>query len=73
MSGALASRRGKFGIGTTVKVSLFAGIVVLANAISVGAYHRFDFTGLAQFTLTSQTKDVLADLKEPVEVPPVDS
>lgn len=68
MSGALASRRGKFGIGTTVKVSLFAGIVVLANAISVGAYHRFDFTGLAQFTLTSQTKDVLADLNEPVEV-----
>ncbi len=68
MRGALASRRGKFGVGTTVKISLFAGIIVLVNAISIGTYHRFDFTGLAQFTLTSQTKEVLADLQEPVEV-----
>ena len=66
--GALASRRGKFGVGSTVMVSLFAGIVILANAISVGNSHRFDFTGLAQFTLTSQTKEVLADLDKPVEV-----
>lgn len=68
VKGALSSRRGRFGVGTTVKASLFAGIVVLANAISVGTYHRFDFTSLAQFTLTSQTKDVLAGLDEPVEV-----
>ncbi len=65
---ALASRRGRLGIGATVMVSLFAGIVVLANAISMGNYHRFDLTGLAQFTLTSQTKDVLARLDKPVEV-----
>ncbi len=65
---ALASRRGRFGIGASVMVSLFAGIVVLANAISMGNFHRFDLTGLAQFTLTSQTKDVLARLDKPVEV-----
>jgi ABC-type uncharacterized transport system involved in gliding motility auxiliary subunit len=66
--GALASRRGRLGIGATVMASLFAGIVVLVNAISVGHYHRFDLTGLAQFTLTSQTRDVLARLDKPVEV-----
>ena len=66
--GALVSRRGKFGLSTTVTVALFVGIILLANAISVGNYHRFDFTGLAQFTLTSQTKDVLAKLDKPVEI-----
>jgi ABC-type uncharacterized transport system involved in gliding motility auxiliary subunit len=65
---ALTGRRGRFGVSTTVMVSLFAGIVLLVNAISVTTYHRFDFTGLAQFTLTSQTKDVLARLDKPVEV-----
>jgi len=66
--GALISRRGKFGVSTTVMVSLFVGIILFANAISVGNYHRFDFTGLAKFTLTSQTKDVLAKLEKPVEI-----
>lgn len=66
--GALASRRGRFGLSTIVKVSLFCGIILITNAISVGNYHRFDFTGLAQFTLTSQTKEILAKLNQPVEI-----
>ncbi|CAB1083693.1 hypothetical protein JY97_07530 [Alkalispirochaeta odontotermitis] len=66
--GALASRRGRFGLSTIVKVSLFGGIILIINAISVGTYHRFDFTGLAQFTLTSQTKEILAELNQPVEI-----
>jgi gliding motility-associatede transport system auxiliary component len=66
--GALASGRGRFGIGTTLAISLFMGIVLLVNAISVGRYHRFDFTGLEQFTLTSQTKQALADLDQDVEI-----
>ncbi|MDD5287753.1 MAG: GldG family protein [Dehalococcoidales bacterium] len=66
--GAITSRRGKFSTGTTIMVSIFAGIIIFANAISVGAYHRFDFTALSQFTLTSQTKDVLAKLDMPVKV-----
>ncbi len=65
---ALASGRGRAGIGATLMVSLFVGIVLLVNAISVGRYQRLDFTGLAQFTLTSQTRQVLAELKKPVEV-----
>jgi ABC-type uncharacterized transport system involved in gliding motility auxiliary subunit len=68
LRGALGSRRGRVGIGATVKISLFAAILLLANAISVGTYHRFDFTSLAQFTLTSQTREVLAKLDTPVEI-----
>ncbi len=68
VKGALGSKRGKFGIGTTVKISLFIGIILLVNAISAGTFYRFDFTGLSQFTLTSQTKEVLAELDEPVEI-----
>ncbi len=65
---ALISPRGKFGVSTTVMVCLFIGILVLVNAISVSHSHRFDFTGLAQFTLTSQTQEVLRRLDTPVEI-----
>ena len=63
---ALAGRRGRFSTGTTVMASIFIGIILVANAISVGSYKRFDLTGLAQFTLTSQTKDVLSKLEAKV-------
>lgn len=66
--GPLASRRRRFGLGATVEICLFLGIVVAVNAIGLSIYHRFDFTGLAQFTLTSQTQDVLGNLDTPVEV-----
>ena len=62
VKGAVTSRRGKFGTSTTLMISIFAGIVVLVNAVGVGAYHQFDVTSLSQFTLTSQTKSVLAKL-----------
>ncbi len=65
---SIVSGRGLFGIGATLRVSLFLGIVLLANAISVSTYHRFDFTGLANFTLSAQTKDFLGKLDQPVEV-----
>ena len=68
VSRALTGRRGRFGTGTTVMVSVFIGITLLVNAISIGNYQRFDVTGLAQFTLTPQTKDVLSELETPVEV-----
>lgn len=68
VSGAIGGRRGRFSTGTTVMTSIFIGITLLANAISIGNYHRFDATGLAQFTLTSQTKDVLAKLATPIRI-----
>ena len=68
VKGAVTSKRGKYGTSTSVMVIVFAGIVVLVNAISVGVNHQFDFTALSQFTLTSQTKDVLAKLDTNVNV-----
>jgi len=64
---ALTGRRGLFSTGTTVMASVSVGIVLLVNAISVGSYQRFDITGAAQFTLTSQTKEVLSQLEIPVQ------
>ncbi|MBI4181031.1 MAG: GldG family protein [Chloroflexi bacterium] len=65
---SLTGRRGRFSAGTTVMASIFIGIILVVNAISIGNYQRFDLTGLAQFTLTSQTKDVLSKLKTPVQI-----
>ena len=67
VSHALAGKRGRFGIGTTVMASIFIGIILLVNAISIGNYHRVDVTGLSQFTLTSKTQDILINLETPVE------
>ncbi len=64
---AITGKRGRFSTGTTVMVSMFVGITLLVNAISIGNYHRFDLTGVAQFTLTSQTKDVLGQMEIPVK------
>ncbi|MBI2957851.1 MAG: Gldg family protein [Chloroflexi bacterium] len=65
---SLTNRRGRFSAGTTVMASVFVGIIILGNAISVGKYHRFDLTKLSQYTLSPQTKDVLAALKDEVDV-----
>lgn len=67
VSHAITGKRGRFSTGTTVMVSVFIGIILLVNFISIGSYHRFDLTGLAHFTLTSQTKDVLSKLETPVQ------
>ncbi len=67
VKGALTGRRGRFGAGTTLMASLFLGITLLINGISVSAYQRFDITKLARFTLTEQTKDVLKKLDKPVQ------
>jgi ABC-type uncharacterized transport system involved in gliding motility auxiliary subunit len=48
-------------------VSIFVGITLLVNAISIGNYHRFDLTGVSQFTLTSQTIEVLKNMEIPVK------
>ncbi len=68
VSGAITGRRGRFSTGTTVMASIFIGITLLVNAISIGNYHRFDVTGLSQFTLTSQTQNILSEMETPVQV-----
>jgi ABC-type uncharacterized transport system involved in gliding motility auxiliary subunit len=65
---AITSRQGRFSTGATVMISVFVGIILLINAISYSNHARFDVTGLAQYTLTSQTKDTLGELDEEVEI-----
>jgi len=65
--GAVTGRRGRFSTGSTVMVFVFIGIIVLVNAISFQYNRRYDITELAQFTITSQTKEVLAEMSVPVE------
>ncbi|MFH1382763.1 MAG: GldG family protein [Chloroflexota bacterium] len=67
VKGAITGRCGRFGTSITVMSSIFVGIILFVNAISVGSYHRFDVTALAQFTITPQTKEVLKNLSIPIQ------
>jgi ABC-type uncharacterized transport system involved in gliding motility auxiliary subunit len=67
VSSALTGRRGRFSAGSMLMASIFLGIVLIINGISVSAYKRFDVTQLGQFTLTTQTKEVLKNLDQPVK------
>lgn len=68
VKGAVTGRRGKFSAGSTVMVSVFLGIIIVVNAISYNYYGRYDVTELSQFTLTSQTRNYLAEMETPVDV-----
>ena len=63
----ISGRRGRLGLGTSIMASIFIGIIILVNAISIGKYYRFDTSSLSQFTLTPQTIDVLENLDTPVK------
>jgi hypothetical protein len=67
VSRALTGWRGRFGVGTTVMASIFIGITILLNGISINYYQRIDATALGQFTLTEQTKDVLRAVTKPIK------
>jgi hypothetical protein len=68
VKGAVTSRRGKYGTSTSLMVIFFAGIIIFVNSISIGVNHQFDFTALSTFTLTAQTKDVLAKIDTNINV-----
>jgi len=64
---AVTGRHGMFSTGTTVMVSVFIGITLLINAISISNFHQFDATGVAQFLITTQTKNVLSEMNMQVK------
>ena len=65
---AIVSRRGRFSTSTTLMISVFVGIILLINAISLGNSKRFDVTGFAAYTLTTQTQQVLEELDTDVDI-----
>ena len=65
--GAITGRRGRFGTGTTVMISIFLGVIILLNGISINNFRLIDATALGQFTFAQQTKDVLEAVNKPVK------
>ena len=65
---AFAGRQARFGTLAVASVAVVLAILVAINYLSTRHNRRWDLTGAKQFSLSDQTKKVLADLKEPVQV-----
>jgi ABC-type uncharacterized transport system involved in gliding motility auxiliary subunit len=63
--GGRGTRYGSIAAGSVV---LFLGLLVALNYISNRQNKRWDLTAAKQFSLSDQTKKILADLKQPVAV-----
>ena len=62
----IAGRRGRYSANTVAMVALFLALVALVNFILFQREVRYDTTATRQFTLASQTVQVLEDLDEPI-------
>jgi ABC-type uncharacterized transport system involved in gliding motility auxiliary subunit len=65
---AFAGRQARFGTLAAASVLVVLAILVAINYLSTKHNHRWDLTAAKQFELSDQTKKVLHDLKEPVNV-----
>ncbi len=64
----VTGRRVRYGANAVIMSLAFVGIVGLLNVLTDRYHRRFDLTELAEFTLSSQTVQVLGDLEEPVHI-----
>ncbi|MBF8266850.1 MAG: gliding-associated putative transporter substrate-binding component GldG [Dehalococcoidia bacterium] len=64
---AVTARTGRYTTNTLVMVVSLLSILVLAGFISFENSYRMDLTATRQFTLARQTREVVKELKEPVE------
>jgi ABC-type uncharacterized transport system involved in gliding motility auxiliary subunit len=65
---AFAGRQARFGTLAVASVLVVLGILAAINYLSTQPQRRWDLTAAHQFSLRTQTKKVLQDLKEPVTV-----
>ena len=65
---AFAGRQARFGTLAAASAAVVLAILVAINYLSNRHNHRWDLTAAKQFELSDQTKKVLHDLKEPVNV-----
>ena len=63
---ALTGRTARQGANATVLTLAVVGILVLGNVLAARHHKRLDLTAERQFSLSKQTLQVLASLKEPV-------
>ena len=62
------SNRGTYRATLAISVALGLGILALVNYIGSRRYARFDWTGSGLYSLSEKTRNVLKDLKTPVQV-----
>jgi ABC-type uncharacterized transport system involved in gliding motility auxiliary subunit len=65
---ALGTRQAKYGGNAAVMIVVFVGILVVINLLSGRHHTQFDLTAMKEHTLSPQTLQVLASLKEPVRI-----
>jgi ABC-type uncharacterized transport system involved in gliding motility auxiliary subunit len=65
---AFAGRQARFGTLAAASILVVLGILIAINYLSTRHNKRWDLTAAHQYSLTDQTKKVLADLKEPVKI-----
>src|SRR5262249_38560508 len=65
---SFAGRQARFGTLAVASILVVLAILAAIDYLSTRHNRRWDLTGAKQFSLSDQTKKVLADLKEPVHV-----
>lgn len=65
---AMSGRQARFGTLAAASVAVVLGILVAINYIGNKYNKRWDLTSSQQFSLSDQTKKILKDLKEPINV-----
>ncbi len=68
LSTFLGERSTKYGANAVVYSLIFIGILVIANCLASRHNHRWDLTKQNVFSLSTQSRNVLAKLDKPVEV-----
>ncbi len=65
---AMSGRQARFGTLAAASIGVVLGILVAINYIGNKYNKRWDLTSSQQFSLSDQTKKILKDLKEPINV-----
>ena len=65
---SFSGRQARFGTLAAASVIVVVAILAAINYLSTKHNRRWDLTGAKQYSLSDQTKKVLADLKDPVTV-----
>lgn len=65
---ALTGRQARYGGNALVASLAFVGILGFINYLGTQYHRRFDLTATGQYSLSQQTKQILAGLEEPVRV-----
>ncbi|MCM8803802.1 MAG: GldG family protein, partial [Candidatus Omnitrophica bacterium] len=55
-------------INAFLMVILFLGILIFVNLISIKHYRRIDLTKSKKYSLSPQTKKIIQNLKQPIEI-----